>query len=172
MWNMKMIDNWTHFSSVYVWTMIVWNHCFPHNCRGDVRAITFKELTYSGVGCFYINWEKFWHFIRLWRQRRWFVAWKCKILRSRSILVIRNPKFKNKFHERKNVNINLRFKLCEMSEYLLPGMTDFSAGSDASARFFRNIWNMKSQNRQNTSNQASNWNVISSMFVNKNLNQN
>ena len=35
--------------------------------------------------------------------------------------------------------INVHLKLWEMSEYFLLGMTDFSGGSDVSARLFRRI---------------------------------
>ena len=44
-------------------------------------------------------------------------------------------------------------------------MTDFSGGSDISARLFRNILNMKTQNQQNTSNQASNKSFYKSVYI-------
>ena len=173
---MKMTDFLDHISQVHRSTDYVITTLVPHSsriwrCKMSNLSV-LKSSQRVVLGCWQLFWnelgflEKFWNFIRLWRQRRWFAAWKYEILtftdrccsdvtRSREIL------------KRRLCSSTCVFKLCGMSKYFLPGMKDFSGGSDISARLFRNIFlNMKSQNQQSTSDQASNRNFISVFVTN------
>ena len=124
---------------------------------GDARGQTYQFLRVHKEWCWQLFWnelfffvEKFWNFIRLWRQRRWFAAWKYEILTFTDRCCSDVTRSKEIF-KRRLCSSTCVFKLCGMSKYFLPGMKDFSGGSDISARLFRNILNMKSQNQQNTS---------------------
>ena len=87
MWNMKMTDFLDHISQVDRCTDYVITTLIPHSSRtwrckrsnisvlkSSQRVVLATVLKWIGVL------GKFWNFIRLWRQRRWFAAWKYKIL--------------------------------------------------------------------------------------------
>ena len=157
MWNMKMTDFLDHISQVHRSTDYVITTLVPHSsriwrCKRSNLSVlkSSQRVVLATVLKWIVFFEKFWNFIRLWRQRRWFAAWKYEILTFTDRCCSDVTRSKEIF-KRRLCSSTCVFKLCGMSKYFLPGMKDFSGGSDISARLFRNILNMKSQNQQNTS---------------------
>ena len=127
MLNMKMTDL-THLSSA--WTLIMWNHIL---CKS---YITFKEFKSGRVGCFHMNWgfqgfsEKFWNFIRLWRQRRWFAVWKYQILtKDINAGLTQSELFEHRERRRWNVD--------QHAFEIVGDVRVLSSGND---RFFWRVW--------------------------------